>query len=376
MIRILFLIRSLEAGGAERQLCELVKGLDKREYDIYVVTFYDGGKFRQELAAIKGIHLISLGKKNRWDLIRLFWRFFVEVKKIRPQILHGYMEMSNLLCLLAGKMLGMKVVWGVRSSYVDFSKYYWTDRWLSKFLVWFSKIPDLIITNSYVGKKYSIKSGYSPGNMIVINNGIDIRKFHPDRKAGERLRIQWGVKNEQILIGLVGRLDPMKEHPTFVKATAIVAKQNSLARFVCISSGNEAYKEELLKQIEVCKLSEKFIWAGHMGEMVAAYNSLNVFCLSSSYGEGFPNVVGEAMACGIPVVTTNVGDSAEIVGDTGRVVAVGDYKQLAKELIHLAAKPKAELRNLGIKSRERIKQKYSLEFMVANTEKTLSALIE
>lgn len=375
MIRILFLIRSLDAGGAERQLCDLVKGLDKHLFDIYVVTFYDGGKLRKELEAIKEIHLISLGKKKRWDLLTLFWRFFIVAKKICPQILHGYLDMSNLLCLLVGKMLRLKVVWGVRSSYMELSKYYWTDRWLFKLLVLMSKFPDLIITNSYAGKEYFIKSGYSPKNMVVINNGIDTRKFYPNRKAGERLRIQWGINNEQILIGLVGRLDPIKDHPTFIKASAIVAEQNPLTRFVCIGGGDETYKEELHKQVADYGLSEKFIWAGHMEEMATAYDSLDVLCLSS-HGEGFPNAVGEAMACGIPVVTTNVGDAAEIVGDVGKVVAVGDYQQLAKELIHFAAMPKASLRKLGEKSRERIKQKYSLEFLVVNTEKIFSALVE
>ena len=375
MIRILFLIRSLEAGGAEKQLCDLVKCLDKRKYDIYVVTFYDGGKFRHELEGIHEIHLTSLGKKKRWDLLPLFWRFFVLVKKIHPQILHGYLDMSNLLCLLVGKLSGVKVVWSMHSSYVDFSKYYWTDSWLFKILVWLSKIPDLIIINSYAGKKYFIKSGYTPKNIVVINNGFDTRKFRPDQKAGERLRTHWKISNEQILIGLVGRLDPIKDHPTFIKACAIVAKKNSLARFVCIGGGDETYKGELLKQVEEYGLSKKFTWSGHMDDMATVYNSLDVLCLSS-YGEGFPNVVGEAMACGIPVVVTNVGDAAEIVGDTGKVVAVGDYKQLAKELIHFAAMPKADLKNLGIKSRERIKQKYSLEFMVANTEKILTALLK
>jgi glycosyltransferase involved in cell wall biosynthesis len=375
MIRILFLIRSLEAGGAERQLCDLVKGLDKRKFDIYVVTFYDGGKLRQELDTTKEIHYISLGKRKRWDLVQLFWRFFVLVKKIQPQILHGYLDMSNLLCLLVGKLLKMKVIWGVRSSYIDLTKYYWTDRLLSKILVWCSKIPDLIITNSYAGRKYFIKSGFSTENMVVINNGIDTRNFYPNRKVGERLRIQWGIKNEQKIIGLVGRLDPIKDHSTFIKASAIVAKQNPLARFVCIGSGSKTYKEELSKQIKDCGLSKKFIWAGYIEKMTAAYNSLDVLCLSS-YGEGFPNAIGEAMACSIPVVTTNVGDAAEIIGDIGKVVAVGDYQHMAKELLHFMGMPKADLRNLGIRSRERIIQKYSLEFMVSNTEKTLSSLIK
>ena len=375
MIPILFLISSLEAGGAERQLCDLVKGLDKRKFDIYVVTIQDGGKFRQELEVTKEIHLISLGKKNRWQLITLFWRFFIVAKKIRPQILHGYLDMSNLRCLLIGKILGLKVVWGVRSSYKNHPKYSWIERWLFKLVIQMSRFPDLIITNSFAGKEYFIKSGSSSRNIVVINNGIDIRKFHPNRKAGEKLRIQWGIKNEQILIGLVGRFDPIKDHPTFIKAAAIVAKQNPLARFICIGSGNEAYKEELNKQVDGRGLSEKFIWAGHMEDMTAAYNSLDVLCLSS-YGEGFPNAVGEAMACGIPVVTTNVGDAAEIIGDIGKVVAVGDDQQLAKELIRFAAMPRASLRKLGIKSRERIKQKYSLQFMVANTAKALSALIK
>jgi len=374
MIRILFLIRSLDTGGAEKQLCNLVKGLDKRMFDIYVITFYDGGRFRHELEGIPEIHLISLGKKKRWDLLPLFYRLFVHLKKIRPQILHGYMEVPNLLCLLMGKILGVKVVWGVRSSYMNLSEYSWTDRWLSKLAVWFSRIPDLIISNSYAGKEYSIQSGFPSENITVINNGIDINKYHPNRMVGNKLRESCRIDDNQLFVGMVGRLDPIKDHATFIKAAVLIVEQNPSVRFVLIGSGDAEYKKGIERMINENKLSKKVCLIEHLDDMVAAYNSLDISCLSS-YGEGFPNTLAEAMACGIPVVTTDVGDAKHIIGDAGIVVPVGDHNGLAAGILKIAAMTQSERHELGARGRARIVKNFSLELMVSHTENVIRKLI-
>jgi len=230
-----------------------------------------------------------------------------------------------------------------------------------------------MITNSFAGKEYHQKVGYDVRRMIVINNGIDTAKFFPNKKIGKHLRAEWGIQNKHILIGFVGRLDPIKDHPTFIKAAASVIKQTPNAYFACVGSGNDSYKNQLIELVKNLGLVEKFVWTGYLEKMVAVYNAFDILCLSS-YGEGFPNAIGEAMACGIPVVTTDVGDSAEIVGDPSKVVKVGDYRQLAEVIIKMSKLPKEKLRSYGTRGLKRVTKKYALDSMVEKTEKALSSL--
>src|SRR4051794_27563749 len=129
MIRILFLIRSLGLGGAERQLTELVKGLDKDRFAITVMTFYDGGPLRTEIEGIYGVNVISLRKQGRWDVILFLWRLWRSICEAQPQIIHGNMGISNELSLIMGRMIGARVMYALQSSYMDFSRYDWAAKW-------------------------------------------------------------------------------------------------------------------------------------------------------------------------------------------------------------------------------------------------------
>ncbi len=132
MISILFLIRSLERGGAERQLIELVKGLDKTRFRVAVVTFYDGGSLRPELERVPDIEVFSLHKASRWDLIAILPRLYRLTRTFNPRVIHGYMGVANHLAVPLGKLVGARVVWGVRASTMDASEYDWTFTWLSR----------------------------------------------------------------------------------------------------------------------------------------------------------------------------------------------------------------------------------------------------
>ncbi|MHC5827541.1 MAG: glycosyltransferase, partial [Nostoc sp.] len=145
-------------------------------------------------------------------------------------------------------------------------------------------------------------------------------RFQPNPEAGLQVRTEWRISKDTILIGLVGRLDPMKDHPTFLKAVALLCKEREDIRFVCVGMGSHEYAQELYQLAEELEVAEKVIWAGGRADMPDIYNALDINCSSSSYGEGFSNVIGEAMACGVPCVVTDVGDSAWIIGDTGIVV--------------------------------------------------------
>jgi glycosyltransferase involved in cell wall biosynthesis len=180
------------------------------------------------------------------------------------------------------------------------------------------------------------------------------------------LRDGWGISKQEKLFGLVGRIDPMKDHHTFLKAIAIAQQQNTKARFVCVGNGPKEFQDSLKAYASSIGV-KNIIWAGPRNNMPAVYNALDFLVLSSK-GEGFPNVVAEAMACGIPCIVTDVGDCRLIVGETGMVVPLEDPVALAQAILHMSNKPLVERESLGLQARQRIVDEFSVEKMVAASE--------
>jgi glycosyltransferase involved in cell wall biosynthesis len=368
MIKWTFLIRSLNVGGAERQLIALAKALIKKDFNITVLTFYSGGALEEDLKD-SGIKLISLEKRGRWDVLGFLWRLIHHIKEIQPDVVHGYLGTANILTVLLKPLFPKtKMIWGVRASNVDFSRYDWLSGLNFKLECLLSPLADLIIVNSNAGKTYHIDHGFPSEKVVVVPNGIDTERFKPDPDARIKIRKEWRISDDTILIGLVARLDPMKDHPTFLKAAALLSKEREDIRFVCVGTGSETYTQKLYYLANELGISDKVIWAGERNDMPAVYNALDIACSSSSYGEGFPNVVGEAMACGVPCVVTDVGDSAWIVGDTGIVVPPKNPHALAvgwKSILEI------NRREMGIKSRSRIIERFSIKYLVDKTESVL-----
>jgi glycosyltransferase involved in cell wall biosynthesis len=223
---------------------------------------------------------------------------------------------------------------------------------------------DLIVVNSYAGFDEHQRLGYPAHKMVVISNGIDTEVFQPDSKQRADIRHLWGIKENELLVGLVARLDPMKDHKTFIRAVMLMARQRKDIRFICIGDGPKGYKRELLALSRELGVDGCLIWAKALPVGRAVFNALEVLVLSSR-GEGFPNVVGEAMACGVPCVVTNVGDAARIVGDTGVVVPAGNPARLAEGVLQMI--------NRGIdpdkkqEIRRRIIEHYSKDRLVSQT---------
>ncbi len=370
-MRLLFIIRAFERGGAERQLIELVRGLDKTRFAITVAAFYDGGPLYDEMQKIEGIRLITLHKKGRWDTLPFLWRLWRLVRSVRPQLIHGYMDMSNLLALLMGKLSGAKVIWGVRASLQDFACYDWLPRRVFQVCAWLSRYADLIIANSYVGKGDHLMHGYAHERFIVIHNGIDTEKFLCLPEAGQPLREQWNIPASAPLIGIVGRLDPQKDHPTFLHAAAQLAQKRSDVRFFCVGDGPADYKAKLQALASKLGLDKRLIWAGPHNNMPAVYNALDILTLTSSFGEGFPNVVGEAMSCGVPTIVTDVGDAARIVENPRRVVSSGDPTALVIAWQDLLSLTHEERRALATVLRNRITKNYAHQILITQTTNAL-----
>ncbi|HAA32550.1 MAG TPA: group 1 glycosyl transferase, partial [Cyanobacteria bacterium UBA8553] len=318
MNKIAFLIPSLERGGAERQLVNLVKALDKKDFDITVLCFYPDGPLEKDLEH-SGVKIISLEKRGRWDIFSFLGRLIHQLKHLQPNVLHGYLSEPNLVMIFIKPFFpSIQMIWGVRASELNLSHYDWLARLLFPLECFLSRFADLIIFNSHAGRTYHLAHGFPANKAVVIPNGIDTERFKPDSEARVKIRSEWGISEETVLIGLVGRLDRMKDHPTFLKAAALLCQERQDIGFVCVGSGAQDYAQELYHLAEQLNIAEKVIWTGTRADTPAVYNALDI-ASSSSSSEGFANVIGEAMACGISCVVTDVGDSAWIVGDVGIV---------------------------------------------------------
>lgn len=369
VVQIVFLARSLEVGGAEVQLTELAKSLgESQRFSVTIITLYKGGELEKNLAQSK-VSLISMDKTGRWDLIRWIPKLVTTIRNLKPDILHSYLGPPNIIAALLRLFIRPKrLFWGIRASEMDFSHYDWSWRIVNNLEKLLSRIPDGIIVNSYAGEKLLKKRGYPDSRIHVIHNGIDIHKFFSKPSAGMELRKKWLAGRSGPLIGLVARLDPMKDHLTFLRAATILSKNFPSAKFVCIGGGKDRYLSELKAFAFSLGLDSKIIWAGEQKNMLAVWNALDLATLTSAFGEGFPNAVGEAMACGIPCVATDVGDVRIIISNDLFITPCRNPNLLASAWSEELGISEEEREVLCRNNRTRISQEFSIKSMVSKTK--------
>jgi glycosyltransferase involved in cell wall biosynthesis len=380
-MRITFFIQDIGFGGVLRQVSLLAENLKRRGHEISVVGFYPKDSYWQYLWNAAPVTIETLFSRKPFEdlpgpitIITAVSRLRNFMKKQETEILYSFAGSAALLVswLAVVTLPETKLVWGFRGSSRRYKLNSGDIHYKSSFNVlrWISPFVPMAIANSDAGLSFRQSMGYNFAKQVVINNGFDSANFRPDAEARSRQRQEWGVPENEILIGIVGRVVHAKGFHLFLQAASVIHKARSDLRYVCVGDGEEAYKKSLEQSSRELGLSDRLIWAGFKKDMRSVFNALDVLC-SASYGEGCPNVVGEAMACGVPCVVTNVGASAEIVGDLGIVVPSGDPKMLADGLLAMIEKlPEIEPERL----RSRIVENFSIEIMVDKTEKALENL--
>ncbi|GHV04519.1 glycosyl transferase [Campylobacterota bacterium] len=358
----------LHHGGTERQIVALAKGLRLRGHEVRVVS-YGKGIFDEELIAA-GVEMHYANRRGALGAFGFLWRLARLLRTLKPAVIYSFLGTPNIyLALLKPLLGGATIVWGVRASYVETSRY----GIASSFAAWLearlSRKASLIIANSHAGREWAIKRGFAADKIVVIENGIDTDRFKYDEEGRRRVRSEFGLKDHERLIVQVGRLDVMKDHPTFLKACAILAAEDDSLRFACVGGGEAAYSDFLATLADRLGLHDKLIWTGARDDISAIYSSSSASS-SSSFGEGFSNTIAEAMSCGVVCAVTDVGDSALIVGDLGFVAPPRDPKALANALrqsLNLAQNDP----DLNAKLRSSIESRFSLDRMVERTEAVL-----
>jgi len=371
-VRVVFLIRALQSGGAERQLVTLIRGLDPTRFEVTVATFYSGGELCADLEDLPNVRVVSADKQGRWDLLGFFVRLLRIVRRASPEVVHGYMYGANELALVFGRLTGAAVVWGIRASGLEMGHYDMATRMLYRSGAWLSRLSDLIIANSEAGRRFHLGIGYPAGKLRVVPNGIDTRRFAYNAAQRERVRRQWSIKDGEVLIGVVARLDPMKDHATFLRAAALASTEHAATRFVIVGAGAERSLGTLQSLAVQIGVSARVLWAGPREDVTAVYSALDLFTCCSAFGEGFPNSLAEAMACERLCVATRVGDAEWILGDCGETVPPREPQALAGAWSRLLALSPADRVRRAQEARQRIVSSFGVSSLVHATSELLT----
>ncbi|HSO74503.1 MAG TPA: glycosyltransferase, partial [Blastocatellia bacterium] len=313
-------------------------------------------------------------KNGRWDSFGFLHRLVEFIRQEDPDVVNGYLVFPNLVALLLRLWFPrIRAVWGVRDSAMDVNKIDWLERIIYRAQRRLARFADLIIVNSRAGLDHARARGFPPEKMIVVSNGIDTEYFRADDEGRRELLVAWRVKNSERLIGLIGRLHPMKGHPIFLEAAAALARRHDDLRFVCVGDGPLAYRRELVEQSERLGLDKRILWARARSDMPVVYSALDINVSSSVFGEGFPNAIGEAMACGVPCVVTDVGDSVWIAGEMAEVAPPNDAQALERAIEVALQRIEAGWYRKG-ENRRRIVERFSVDALVKNTEAAVASL--
>lgn len=365
------MITDLETGGAERSLVNLVTGLDPTRFHNEVISLVTPGPMAEPLAAA-GIPVTSLGMRRGRPTLSAFIKLVSQIRANKPDILQTWLYHADFIGTLAAVMARpRRLAWNIRCTDISREPTETSIRWLVRSLAILSWCPDAVVVNSQRGRSDHETLGYRPRSWADIPNGVDLNRFRvrwPERAA---LRRQLGVHGEGPVIGLVARFHPMKDVESFLRAAALFIQTQPAARFVLCGVGFDKESPALSALLAELALSDRIVCLGRRDDVENIYPALDIFTLCSIYGEGFPNVVCEAMACGVPCVVTDIGDSAAIVGDTGFVVPMRNPGALAEVWASALSRG---TQALGERARQRVQQEFSLDLMRSRYAKLYGTL--
>ena len=366
-VKVMHVITSLDVGGAESQLARLVASGGAGAVSHSVVSLKPGGGLRAVVEDL-GIGVRDLGVGRKPSAVAGLARLAKLIRTTRPAVVHSWLYHADLLATLAlalsGRRRETRLIWGVRNSDMDMRRYARSSRYILKVLPRLSSRTDLVLCNSEAGRTVHGRLGYRPPRWRVVPNGVDVERFRPRLDERAAIRAELGLNDEQFVIGMCARVDPKKDHGTFVKAAVTLAETVPEARFVLIGAGTDEPGSPLDRAVVRSGIGNRIVRLGLRSDVGRLHAALDVATLSSAFGEGFPNVVAEAMACGVPCVATDVGDSAAIVGNTGFVVPPRDPAALAAGWNGLWKEGRDAREERGAAARRRVSDRYSLVSMV------------
>ena len=375
-MKIVYLTTGLSMGGAEVMLYNLLSNINRDRFEPTVISLMDKGVFGEQIEQL-GIPVYGAGMlmgKPSFSAIR---KVVSLIKQAQPDLIQGWMYHGNLAAQFFNFVSGKKipVLWSIHHSLHDLP----SEKPLTQAIIRFGSLSSKYISKvAYVSEKSQEqhqKLGYFPKNSCVVPNGFDISRFKPSDEIRQKFRQELGISDDTFLIGSLARYHPMKDHANLLRAAKLLLEKSPDTKFVLIGTDVDNENPDLTNLIKELGIEDSVYLLGQRRDVPQITPALDLLTSSSAFGEAFPLVIGEAMACGIPCVVTDIGDSGWIVGDTGKAVAPKDPAALAQAWQEMIDLDPAIREEKCIAARNRIVEKFALDSVVNRYEDIYQSVV-
>lgn len=366
MIKVCYIIGQLGKGGAERQLYELVRGINKERFNPIVICLSEGGYWSKEIKKI-GIEVIEIMRKRNWEFIRLF-KLFKLLKSIKPDIVHAFLFSANSYGRIASILAGVPIIIASERNLPEAGNdkiklWIYIDKLLALF-------TDRIICNSYRAAESLVKHhAFNSKKVCVVHNGISVADFINKNDLNSE---EYSASK---VVGTVGRLYPQKNHILFLDMVKIISEKYKHKNLKFVIAGEGPLKKQLKKYSQDLGIESKVVFTGLINNIQDILHATDIFVLSSDW-EGLPNAVMEAMASGLPCVVTDVGGNSELVvdGETGYVIPPNDPEAMAQKISYLLENDRLAIK-MGVEGKKRMQEDFNMEKMIKTTEEIYEKMI-
>lgn len=375
--RILHVISGLRSGGAELMLWKLLSMTNRELFSSIVVPLSRVGMAASKIDRL-GVPVIPVKMGVNLLAPLSLLRLSRIVGRVKPDVIQGWMYHGNLSSCIVGFMKSAKTppfLWNIRHTFYDWRDYNLRNKAIIKMGAWLSKRPSRIIYNSYSSERKHNMLGYCSQKSCVIPNGFDCELFKPSGPSRIRVRDELGVSYDAIIIGLIARYHPMKDHGTFLLAARELAVKYKNVHFLLAGRGVDLNNKALQGILNELGLRENVHLLGERDDIPDITSAFDIAVNCSAWGESFPNSMGEAMACEVPCVVSDVGDCARLVGNSGRVVPPQNHEALANAWEYLIEVGPEKRNEMGKRARQRIIEEFSLRRIVECYEGVYSRVL-
>ena len=360
LTKYLHIITNLTIGGAETMLLRLIKHKPDLARSTTVISLTDKAEIGRILETM-GVNVISLEMRNWSSIFKVLFNLKKIIQNEKPDIIHTWMYHANILGGIAAVLAKNKnIIWSIRRSEFSWGESPLTyiimklGAMLSKF------IPKVVVCVAESGLKNHQKYGYEPDNMIVIPNGFNVDKFKHDQVIRKEIRKELNIYDDEVVIGCVGRFHESKGYEILIASSMEVIKLHKKVRYLLIGRNVDQRNTILMEWINNTGFSDHFLLAGEKHNIADYMRAMDIFCLSS-ITEGFPNVVGEAMASALPCVVTSVGDVQKITGNNALLIQPKNKKLLSKGLCEMLNMDNEKRNRMGLNGRKKIEKEYPIK---------------
>lgn len=359
MIKVVHVISGVRRGGAEHCLLRLVERMDRRRFSSSIISILPLGPLADQMKSAQ-VQIESLDCEGASGLPRALWRLTQKLNAVQPDIVQTWLYHADVLGTLASSLSRSRhrLIWNIRNS--DLSperRASW--RMLTSVLAMLSRQPHCVVANSKAGIDAHLRLGYQPQRWIHIPNGWVVQEEQNKNKVRRRL----GLPAPDVLIGMVARLAKQKDFQTFLSAVRLLGRRSPNLKFVLL--GHRVTRQTLASGGALPdEVLQRLIFLGEHANLDEVWPALDAVTLTSAYGEGTPNCLGEAMAAGLPIIATDVGDTRVLVPNGNWIVPPRSPRALAGAWSVMADVDSAALRVLGDANRNWVRERYQIDRMV------------